>query len=108
MDRETAIRIAEECGAFVEVDTVGSLDFYERFAVAVEANCVPKWQPIDTAPKDGTKILAYTNDGYKFPLVSQCVWDDGWWPDVWESPENPIEPTHWMPLPSAPAPKEES
>ena len=58
-----------------------------------------QWQPIDSAPQDGTKVLAYTNDGYKYPLVCQCVWGDGaWWPDVWESPAEPLSPTHWMPL----------
>ena len=61
------------------------------------------WLPIETAPTDGTKVLCYTNDGYKFPLVSQCLFDDGWWPDVWESPEAPLKPTHWMPLPAPPA-----
>jgi hypothetical protein len=66
-----------------------------------------QWQPIETAPKDGTKVLAYTNDGYKYPLICQCVWGDGaWWPDVWESPDEPLSPTHWMPLLTPPAMKQ--
>ena len=58
------------------------------------------WQPIGTAPKDGTNVLAY-EDG----AVTVLYWDedrDSWfypykggktrWPDI----------THWMPLPPPP------
>ena len=62
-----------------------------------------EWLPIETAPKDGTSILAYTGDGYTYPLVCACAFDDGlWWPDTWESPDDPLHPTHWMPLPPPP------
>jgi hypothetical protein len=64
------------------------------------------WQPISTAPKDGTSILGRTTDGYKYPIICQCVFGDGeWWPDVWDSPESGLTITHWMPLP--PPPEEE-
>lgn len=74
-----------------------------------------KWQPIETAPKDGMRVLLYdpkcdvaisglwhddpgknTPDGYE-PAWSWWVadddlllWDDG------------TAPTHWMPLPPPP------
>lgn len=58
-----------------------------------------EWQLIETAPKDGTSILAYTDDGYRFPLLCSCVFHDGfWWPDCFESIDEPLHPTYWMPV----------
>jgi len=64
-----------------------------------------KWEMIDTAPKDGTKILLLEDDricigcfmkGYSGYLTRIC-------PKGWMS-ENltVIFPTHWMPLPKLP------
>lgn len=56
------------------------------------------WQPIETAPKDGTRVLTFR---VKFREAMAVAWFDGeeWrpvhgsaWPD----------PTHWMPLPEPP------
>ena len=59
-----------------------------------------KWQPIETAPKDGKSILV--TDGYD---VCDAYFRGGdWWQyqcgDDWYSTS--INPTHWMPLPSCP------
>lgn len=68
-----------------------------------------QWQPIDTAPKDGTPIIAF------FP---QAMWEDTLRPSclviIWETWDNwkiyqaseggdlgDWVPTHWMPLPAA-------
>ncbi len=74
----------------------------------------PAWQPIETAPKDGTAILLGSRGG---------AWIGKWLP-VYVSgyrPDNPwsslmlnhdhmgekwCKPTHWMPLPAAPQTKE--
>ncbi len=61
-----------------------------------------KWLPIETAPKDGTRIILVGKSGY--------VWCDCKWekmkrvPDRWSSFIGPItfHPTHWMPIPEAP------
>lgn len=88
-----------------------------------------KWQPIETAPKDGTRILAHgrgTDNGIwaadvKMPLM-QCVIYWGWHDSEDFEPVGdgtyrkvtkrvlewrPIgphffNPTHWMPLPNPP------
>lgn len=63
---------------------------------------VEAWQPIETAPKDGTRFLAvcgtgqtrlvrwadYGGDRYPIGDSPGTIWDD--------------HPTHWMPLPPAP------
>lgn len=69
-----------------------------------------EWQPIATAPKDGTDILLveYGRDGYgeidvgSWGFIEKSDWDGS---DVigWLSNYGRItEPTHWAPLPKAP------
>lgn len=60
------------------------------------------WQPIATAPKDGTEVLV--TDGTTYAVAS---WYDagGEWRDVgdigWGGMEGAL-PTHWMALPALP------
>jgi hypothetical protein len=66
-----------------------------------------KWQPIETAPKDGMRVLFYTpgddetgylpsmqvsyiDKGGELPTYDVDQWHDG------------LRPTHWMPLPEPP------
>jgi Protein of unknown function (DUF551) len=70
---------------------------------------VSEWQPIESAPKDGTKIiLAFIREHWK-PIVTVGAWIDDapistneWM--AWTSIGliGCIEPTHWMPLPEPP------
>ena len=80
-----------------------------------------EWQSIDTAPKDGTRILLaedkivdvghYFDTSYEQEeLVSQkgkkriyelVKYVRGYW----DTPEGIFNPTHWMPLPPAPPKK---
>lgn len=82
-----------------------------------------EWQPIETAPKDGTEIIAiYCCDyGYQEkPTVygpwtvsflmgkwmaswgnSTVIESEGYWGSDYKVPD--IDPTHWQPLPPPPA-----
>lgn len=60
----------------------------EELAIAAWNRRAPAWQPIATAPKDGTVILAYNGERV---LVR--------WSDIDNC--HP-QPTHWFPLPSPP------
>jgi hypothetical protein len=57
------------------------------------------WLPIRTAPKDGTRILTYALDRNPQGIIRVARWIDG--AKEWGSHIH--QPTHWMPLPSAPS-----
>lgn len=71
------------------------------------------WQPISTAPKDGTHVVIYAprrSDGKPRRSRRGCManvahFESGW---GWStSPgEYQVQPTHWMPLPDPPCPTE--
>ncbi len=67
------------------------------------------WQPIETAPKDGTPLLLFGRVAYSQELAQYV----GFW-GRWDSAGGEFEtwicsgphwkPTHWMPLPDPPTP----
>ena len=59
-----------------------------------------KWQPIETAPKDGTHILGLAYDDEEMTVI-YWRYDDGWSLSVSCEPasDSYFWPTHWMPLP---------
>ncbi len=82
------------------------------------------WQPIETAPRDGTTCLLWTTierrvwwmtidrddyDDQPQPIVGRW-WRDGWVSDAGYTPYGDstdmdsceLRPTHWMPLPDPP------
>lgn len=76
------------------------------------------WQPIETAPRDGTQILlcrawdaegrAITGDSWGLHVQVAAWWgdkEDGEWIVYCSFPDEPrlfFEPTHWMPVPRNP------
>jgi hypothetical protein len=58
------------------------------------------WQPIETAPRDGTEFLVPPMPGF----VS-CFWQDGFYWYVGEQGDYAVgpDPEGWMPLPPPPA-----
>lgn len=66
-----------------------------------------EWQPIETAPKDGTPILIYDppfNDFLSYEIYV-CSWDDykAAWIEYSGECYAQYQPTHWMPLPLPPS-----
>lgn len=67
------------------------------------------WQPIETAPKDGTYVLLLGDSGYTTTPYRVAVgcWIEGY-RDFWINHSNDAftddgePPTHWMPLPDPP------
>ena len=73
-----------------------------------KASEVPsEWQPIKTAPRDGTRLLAYFTEGFSSDRHSVISWHEfqgEWvtWPGLIT-----VKPTYWMPLPSVQALEEQ-
>jgi len=70
-----------------------------------------EWQPIKTAPMNGTEILIADRERVvkaEWAEISRGTWAwiVGYLQDFDGSPKTPlyieIEPTHWMPLPEPP------
>lgn len=82
--------------------TVGSL--MKHGANLVEAlQTAGAWQPIETAPKDGTGILLSAPVGFGWRIVGGS-WNcgDSLVMPHWMSPVAGFQPTHWMPLAAPP------
>jgi hypothetical protein len=73
-----------------------------------------QWQPIETAPKDGTSILVWSDDAEDYYLVTWAEGHGAWFNGDVLIGEMHFggEPSHWMPLPLRPrallAPKEQA
>ena len=72
-----------------------------------------KWQPIETAPRDGSRILTYNvtrvfnEDTRRYEdehAISVAYWLFGAWMEYPAAPRfvQGQEHTHWMPLPESP------
>ena len=61
-----------------------------------------KWQPIETAPKDGTEVLVVrVSEEYDTPWANVCSYFAGRWM-VNAQGDQEMQPTHWMPIPEPP------
>jgi hypothetical protein len=67
-----------------------------------------EWQPIETAPRDGTRILAWTGeeivtvDYHGSYMVSGMEFDGFWYQESESGRGTTFFVTHWMPLPKPP------
>ena len=68
-----------------------------------------RWQPIETAPKDGIEVWCFNGE----PCVMRWISGEGYALWVYVDPlcsdadPEPEQPSHWMPLPEAPAMQED-
>jgi hypothetical protein len=62
-----------------------------------------EWQPIETAPKDGTEVLLFYETDMAVGLFHfrRKLWVLGYPIEIEDG--DIIFPTHWMPLPEPPA-----
>lgn len=63
------------------------------------------WRPIESAPKDGTQILATWEDTWaqSGPHIEVCeMGDEGYWFYSYDGDAPSSKPTHWQPLPARP------
>lgn len=66
-----------------------------------------EWQPIKTAPKDGSHMLLMATQHqmlYQKPEMIVGYWASGWWSNGGHTLSHV---THWMPLPQPPAVQKE-
>lgn len=73
----------------------------------LDALCMVEWQPIETAPKDGTLILIYAmsrNERECRFIDTAFFTDEKTWDglDMWFCGTSSHPATHWMPLPEPP------
>lgn len=57
-----------------------------------------EWQPIETAPRDGSFALGSSYEEWKYPFIMN--FSDAQWVNTCGYDE--VSPTHWMPLPEPP------
>jgi hypothetical protein len=94
VDQETARSAAKE-----EIETA-------RAAIAA-AEAAPKdeWQPIESAPRDGTRFLAFAHQVDSFgecDFIGTCEWKGALVEGGW-SFGFPASPTNWCPFPAPPS-----
>lgn len=115
---DAAKQVLEEYGVALHNVNFKVLDITDAESEGVLINSVEyntssaqQWQPIETAPKDGSSIMMLVS-GSPSPY---CVgsWDsddEKWWPNTYHLRTEyeqiridwDFEPTHWMPLQDQP------
>lgn len=76
------------------------------FVAAIEARAkASAWQPIETAPKDGTRVILF--DAQREPKEMIARWKaDAWWGDPTPSGKSTVwrddTGAHWQPIPPPP------
>jgi len=101
MSSNTPCLVPDDSGYAVKFE-----DYCKLEAELAALKAENEWQPIETAPKDGTVFLGYKRgqfrECYKVPRDDCDMWCFGGTSGADDLFPN-IKPTHWMPLPKPPA-----
>ena len=91
------------CGDY---EKAGTQERWLTWQAALAHKEADAWQPINTAPRDGTTLLLRSAKGR---IASGDFGQPIGWanPKCWIWPYLNQEPTHWQPLPAAPLPQGE-
>jgi hypothetical protein len=108
----------EDCGC-AEFHTTGPWTCYRRVPLEPSAPTASAqgWQPIETAPKDGTEVMlhgpegldvaewhAETEDEFESGVIVAPGFDAGFFGRIYAAGCTE-DPTHWQPLPPPPHPQ---
>lgn len=101
---QIAFHEADEAGANIDDCWLAALSAAEGNAEPVKAS---PWQPIETAPKDGSSVLCFVpletmtaEFNHRILALRYESRNRKWLTDVYAFV--PFDPTHWMPLPPTP------
>lgn len=85
----------------ISTPLLASFAFVEALEAGAAALGPEPWASIETAPKDGTRILGFSarSKAYRRPIRIVYWHRDGSW---MADPCDPAKVTHWMPLPAPP------
>lgn len=81
----------------------------DQMRAYVDADRAARWQPIETAPKDGTAVLVYQKIDGAHWLITPAYFAGGHWLIVCfhdGNVEYEIAPSLWQPIPLPPAPNQ--
>ena len=112
VEYETLDEARAEADKLNEAMHVITLDAPYDWATMLAASVPEGWRPIETAPKDGSKVMLYL--GAPWSCTDIARWFSPWenWERGDELPDTKVDeycgigsavPTHWMPLPAAPS-----
>jgi len=101
---EVRVEVPVEVIKTVEVEVIKEIiktvevEVIKEIIKTVEVPAVVEWQTFDTAPKDGTHILAH-----RHKMVTEIWWqrglfEPGWGGNGWTYTRDEI-PSHWLPVP---------
>jgi len=112
-DMEAAAHLIEQLAVQRKHHRARHKSYKRRYRELLALAEASEWQPIETAPKDGTRILALLRWGYSDGTAGEAQTVIYWYGGglFWVVPipmnyvqglDSDVAPTHWMPLPKPP------